>query len=358
MSGGQGGATAFAFGKHRGRTFDEVRRQELAARDEGVARARRRSRKLEDPRYVQWARKEARTGALGDFVAYCDAAEGRPPHGAPAAARPPLGGPAAAGRPSAGGAPDGRSPPQKRGIDGGTDQAGASPSPKRRLSTASTAASSPTAGAAAAGDGPRTCEKCDSENLPFPGAFRCGPCWREHFQSVDEPFFLRCPVTEKDEAKRRGAWWHPEMKKWYVPAGRDISLLERWFVRCARCGEGLSDHPRMRYNPGSQADPPACRPECASDRLQREEAELEERERQEVAEMQQQQKEEAERRREAMKKRIKADYLSSLRAEARAIQDMIAAKNERIAAEDGSAGVPLQIPAGGLVDPTLIRSWL
>jgi hypothetical protein len=34
--------------------------------------------------------------------------------------------------------------------------------------------------------------------------------------------------AEKDEAKSLGAWWNPERKIWYVPAGRDVRPFERW----------------------------------------------------------------------------------------------------------------------------------
>jgi hypothetical protein len=39
---------------------------------------------------------------------------------------------------------------------------------------------------------------------------------------------LKVPYAEKDEAKQLGARWDPKRKKWYVPAGVDAALFERW----------------------------------------------------------------------------------------------------------------------------------
>ena len=39
---------------------------------------------------------------------------------------------------------------------------------------------------------------------------------------------LEVPFKEKDEAKQLGAWWDPEIKKWFVPPGRDLNLFKKW----------------------------------------------------------------------------------------------------------------------------------
>ena len=39
---------------------------------------------------------------------------------------------------------------------------------------------------------------------------------------------LDVPYGEKDMAKGLGAWWDPEIKKWFVPQGRDIAPFTRW----------------------------------------------------------------------------------------------------------------------------------
>lgn len=40
--------------------------------------------------------------------------------------------------------------------------------------------------------------------------------------------FLNVPFKEKDEAKALGARWNPERRLWFVPAGADITLFQRW----------------------------------------------------------------------------------------------------------------------------------
>lgn len=41
---------------------------------------------------------------------------------------------------------------------------------------------------------------------------------------------LNVPFSEKDEAKSLGARWNKNIKKWYVPAGVNASLFERWML--------------------------------------------------------------------------------------------------------------------------------
>jgi hypothetical protein len=39
---------------------------------------------------------------------------------------------------------------------------------------------------------------------------------------------LDVPFSEKDEAKGLGAWWDPDLKKWFVPRGRDPEPFRKW----------------------------------------------------------------------------------------------------------------------------------
>lgn len=89
-----------------------------------------------------------------------------------------------------------------------------------------------------------SCEKCGALDLPS-WAARCTACWRLYFRSSDSDFYLRCPIEQKDEAKKRGAAFDFGLKKWYVPAGKDISKCEKWFVRCVKCKEGGLERQRQ-----------------------------------------------------------------------------------------------------------------
>jgi len=46
--------------------------------------------------------------------------------------------------------------------------------------------------------------------------------------------------------------------------------------------KGLSDHPKMKYDPTSRKRPPQCDPECENDRLARVEAEQREQDRKDI----------------------------------------------------------------------------
>lgn len=41
--------------------------------------------------------------------------------------------------------------------------------------------------------------------------------------------YLDVPFAEKDHAKRLGARWDKDMRKWYIPHGTDINLFDRWW---------------------------------------------------------------------------------------------------------------------------------
>jgi hypothetical protein len=39
---------------------------------------------------------------------------------------------------------------------------------------------------------------------------------------------LEVPFEEKDQAKELGAWWDPDLRKWFIPPGKDIKPFLRW----------------------------------------------------------------------------------------------------------------------------------
>jgi len=41
--------------------------------------------------------------------------------------------------------------------------------------------------------------------------------------------YLDVPYAEKDDAKRNGARWDFNLKRWYVTELEDITELEKWF---------------------------------------------------------------------------------------------------------------------------------
>ena len=45
---------------------------------------------------------------------------------------------------------------------------------------------------------------------------------------MGEVVFLVVPYQEKDEVKRLGARWDPEVRKWYVPEGRQLDPFSKW----------------------------------------------------------------------------------------------------------------------------------
>lgn len=40
---------------------------------------------------------------------------------------------------------------------------------------------------------------------------------------------LEVPFEEKEAAKQLGAWWDTEIKKWFVPQGKDPAPFKKWF---------------------------------------------------------------------------------------------------------------------------------
>jgi hypothetical protein len=39
---------------------------------------------------------------------------------------------------------------------------------------------------------------------------------------------LNVPFADKDQAKALGAHWHPDQKRWVVPAGLDLEPFKAW----------------------------------------------------------------------------------------------------------------------------------
>ena len=50
---------------------------------------------------------------------------------------------------------------------------------------------------------------------------------------------LNVPFAEKEEAKRLGARWDPDMRKWFVPRGVDQRKFERWVPKEGSSSEKL-----------------------------------------------------------------------------------------------------------------------
>ena len=53
-----------------------------------------------------------------------------------------------------------------------------------------------------------------------------------------ENTFLNCPFAEKNEAKKLGAKWDGEKKRWFVPAGTPLEPFRRWLPNSGRCSWG------------------------------------------------------------------------------------------------------------------------
>lgn len=55
------------------------------------------------------------------------------------------------------------------------------------------------------------------------------------------PLLLDVPYAEKDEAKALGAWWNPEIKKWYAPIPKKYYDFKKWFQN-TQTGFIVCDH--------------------------------------------------------------------------------------------------------------------
>ncbi len=45
---------------------------------------------------------------------------------------------------------------------------------------------------------------------------------------IKRGIILTVPFSEKEEVKVLGAWWDPEIKKWFVPKGKDPAPFQKW----------------------------------------------------------------------------------------------------------------------------------
>lgn len=70
-----------------------------------------------------------------------------------------------------------------------------------------------------------------------------------------ENFYINCPYSESRQAKALGAKWNPEMKKWYVPKGMDLSPFERWFPKEDKQQETAQDNKVRREKNQHTAQP-------------------------------------------------------------------------------------------------------
>ena len=50
---------------------------------------------------------------------------------------------------------------------------------------------------------------------------------------------LEVPYSEKEEAKKLGARWDPDIRKWFVPTGIDPKPLAKWFPEAERASGGV-----------------------------------------------------------------------------------------------------------------------
>ncbi len=58
------------------------------------------------------------------------------------------------------------------------------------------------------------------ELAPVP-SFRVG-------ETYGHPIYLNVPYCDKDAAKGRGAKWDRIKRKWFVPAGVDLTFFKKW----------------------------------------------------------------------------------------------------------------------------------
>jgi len=52
--------------------------------------------------------------------------------------------------------------------------------------------------------------------------------------------YIDCPFSEKDVAKKMGAKWDKDKKKWYVPRGTNVTpFFELWKTYCRVCNSQI-----------------------------------------------------------------------------------------------------------------------
>ena len=55
--------------------------------------------------------------------------------------------------------------------------------------------------------------------------------------------YLNVPYAEKDQAKALGAKWDASIKKWYTPAGVDISQFGKWYSQTTEQASSVPNTP-------------------------------------------------------------------------------------------------------------------
>ncbi|MFA6051587.1 MAG: DUF5710 domain-containing protein [Methylobacter sp.] len=63
---------------------------------------------------------------------------------------------------------------------------------------------------------------------------------------ADSKIYLNVPFAQKDEAKLLGARWDAVNKKWYSPAGMDITLFARWQTESSAVKMPTTSTPRSK----------------------------------------------------------------------------------------------------------------
>lgn len=58
--------------------------------------------------------------------------------------------------------------------------------------------------------------------------------------SASRDVFLNCPFSDKDEVKARGARWDREQRRWYVPAGMNLTPFAPWLPEAERAALDLT----------------------------------------------------------------------------------------------------------------------
>jgi hypothetical protein len=65
------------------------------------------------------------------------------------------------------------------------------------------------------------------------------------------PRYLMVPFEEKEEAKRLGAQWDSEVKRWYIPDTRDTAQFEQWIPKSPPKRQYPTEVPLPEKNPDS-----------------------------------------------------------------------------------------------------------
>ena len=68
---------------------------------------------------------------------------------------------------------------------------------------------------------------------------------------ADSKTYLNVPFAQKDAAKALGARWDAAIKKWYVPADKDMTLFAQWQPQ-----SGTPESPSITASkPGARTSP-------------------------------------------------------------------------------------------------------